>query len=370
MSESPITGRLYDAKNPDREVDVTSGMTMPGGDQLLWIDLGRDAEQLSKVDAALGWTDVATRLSEPLDKPRVVNAKEFVRISAIGLVKDADPAQPVAVDIVAAHNVVVSAHDKPLEGVGLPLEVVEGETEFGALDENAFVALLLDSILAGYFRAVETIERRIDEFDERALQARLNDDLIGDLVALRREVAVLRRALNQQREVFYTLERPGIILGDSESAAWPQIADRFRQAVDAVENARELLVGTFDIVISRSGQRTNDVMRVLTVVSSVLLPAVVIAGVMGMNFKAPLFDDPDNFYIVIGATVALALSILVIAAGGTGSRHSQKSGPRSPRRGRGRATPSGGWRSARTSVRRRAALSPAARPGASRAAPL
>ena len=54
------------------------------------------------------------RLSEPLDKPRVVNAKEVVRISAIGLVKDADPAQPVTVDIVAAHNMVVSAHDQPV----------------------------------------------------------------------------------------------------------------------------------------------------------------------------------------------------------------------------------------------------------------
>lgn len=312
MSESKITGRLYDAKNDDREVDVEPGMAMPGGDQLLWIDVGRDTEQLNKVDAALGWKDVVTRLTEPLDKPRVVNAKEFVRISAIGVVKDADPAQPVTVDIVAAHNVVVSAHNQPVN-LGDAVEVVEGETEFGALDENAFVALLLDSMIAGYFRAIESIEERVDDFDERALQALPDDNLISDLVALRREVAVLRRALSMQREVIYTLERPGLILGDSESAAWPQIADRFRQAVEAVENARELLVGTFDIVISRSGERTNDVMRVLTVISSVLLPAVVIAGLMGMNFKAPFFDDPNNFYIVIAATVVLALSILVVA---------------------------------------------------------
>jgi Mg2+ and Co2+ transporter CorA len=175
------------------------------------------------------------------------------------------------------------------------------------------VAVLLDAIIAGYFRAVEGIERKVDEYDARALRARSGDDLIGDLVGLRREVAVLRRALSPQREVFYTLERPGLVLGDSESAAWPQIADRFRQAVEAVENARELLVGTFDIVISRQGERTNDVMRVLTVISSVLLPSVVIAGVMGMNFKPAFFDDPQNFLLVIGAMVVLAAGILLFA---------------------------------------------------------
>jgi Mg2+ and Co2+ transporter CorA len=109
------------------------------------------------------------------------------------------------------------------------------------------------------------------------------------------------------------LERPGLVMNDSEQAGWPLLADRFTQAIEAVENARELLLGCFDILISRSGQRTNNIMKVLTVVSSVLLPAVVIAGIMGMNFMAPLFDEPNNFYIVIGATVVLAISILLVA---------------------------------------------------------
>ena len=63
----------------------------------------------------------------------------------------------------------------------------------------------------------------------------------------------------------------------------------------------------------QTAQRTNNVMRVLTVISSILLPAVVIAGIMGMNFKAPIFDDPANFYLVLVATAVLAISILAIA---------------------------------------------------------
>ncbi|HEY7025625.1 MAG TPA: CorA family divalent cation transporter [Candidatus Limnocylindrales bacterium] len=309
-----LVGRLYDSNAQDREVDIESGMAMPSGSQLLWIDMDRDAAQLSRVANALGLTGALEPLAEPRPQPRLLQAKDYVRLSVIGLAAGAqDPPRPVAVDLLAVTNVVVSVHDREIEGLGVPLEVVKGETQFGALDEAAFVAVLLDAILAGYFRAVEGIERRIDEYDARALVARPDDNLIGDLVGLRREVAILRRALSPQREVFYTLERPGLVLGDSESAAWPQIADRFRQAVEAVENARELLVGTFDIVISRQGERTNDVMRVLTVISSVLLPAVVIAGVMGMNFKPSFFDDPQNFLIVIVAMFVLATGILLFA---------------------------------------------------------
>jgi Mg2+ and Co2+ transporter CorA len=309
-----VTGTLYEASGESREIVVEPGMVAPRHDQLLWIDVGRDEKTLQYIDAALGWTNRLARLTSTQLRPRVVRLQDWTRISVNALDKDAETPKPVAVDIVVSMDVVVSVHDDDLDGLGLAAELVAGAaSEFGAFDESAFVAALLDAILAGYFRSVEEIERKIDEFDDRALRAPLEDDLITDLVGLRRQVAVLRRALNPQREVFYTLERPGLVLGDSESAAWPQIADRFREAVETVENARELLVGTFDIVMSRSSERTNDVMRVLTVVSGVLLPAVVVAGVMGMNFQPSFFGDPTNFVIVVAAMITLSLSILLFA---------------------------------------------------------
>jgi magnesium transporter len=64
--------------------------------------------------------------------------------------------------------------------------------------------------------------------------------------------------------------------------------------------------------MGRSAQDTNDVMKVLTLLSAVLLPAVVLAGVMGMNFQPPFFSDPNNFWVVVGAMVALAVGILLV----------------------------------------------------------
>jgi magnesium transporter len=51
-------------------------------------------------------------------------------------------------------------------------------------------------------------------------------------------------------------------------------------------------------------------MKTLTIISSIALPAIVLAGVMGMNFKLPFFDENANFFVVIGAMVALSVAIL------------------------------------------------------------
>jgi Mg2+ and Co2+ transporter CorA len=94
---------------------------------------------------------------------------------------------------------------------------------------------------------------------------------------------------------------------------WPELTDRLERALDAVENLRELLLGTFDIHMGRAAQDTNEVMKILTLLSAVLLPAVVLAGVMGMNFQLPFFSDPGNFRLVIAAMVGLAVVILLLA---------------------------------------------------------
>ena len=77
-----------------------------------------------------------------------------------------------------------------------------------------------------------------------------------------------------------------------------------------------LLLGTFDIHMARAAQDANDVMKVLTLVSAVFLPAVVLAGVMGMNFQLPFFDEAENFWIVIAAMVVLASRSSSRRAGG------------------------------------------------------
>ena len=183
----------------------------------------------------------------------------------------------------------------------------------GDLTAGDLVSALVDEVLVGYYLLVESIEREIDELDQRALHGRPGDDILAAIVGLRRRISLIRRTLAPHRDAFSTLGLPRLGIEDAIGKPWPGLVDRLEGAMAAVEALRDGLLGTFDIHMGRVSQRANDVMRILTLLSAVLLPAVVLAGIMGMNFKLGFFDDPSNFWIVMASMAALAVTILTIA---------------------------------------------------------
>ncbi len=74
-----------------------------------------------------------------------------------------------------------------------------------------------------------------------------------------------------------------------------------------------MLIGTYDLVMTRVAQRTNDTVKTLTVVSVMLLPASLLSSILGMNFRLALFDDSGNFWWALGAMAALMAGTLVVA---------------------------------------------------------
>ena len=105
------------------------------------------------------------------------------------------------------------------------------------------------------------------------------------------------------------------VAGDHESApAFQAVATRFEGAFAAVGSAREAILGSFDIYMTRTAQRTNDVMKVLALATVLLLPGSMIAGLLGMNVIVPLDkDSPMSFWVVVGGVTLLAITILAIA---------------------------------------------------------
>jgi Mg2+ and Co2+ transporter CorA len=217
------------------------------------------------------------------------------------------------IDLVAGRNWVVTVHDGPVAALDRIEAISEGETRFGELDAGAFLAAVIDEVLDGYLALAEAIERQIDQLDERALRMRPHDDVLARIVALRRRISTIRRTLTPHRVAFSALSRPDMRLHEELGQPWTGLTDRLDRAIDAIENLRELLLGTYDIHMGRAAQDANEVMKRLTLLSAVLLPAVVLAGIMGMNFPLEFFEDTRNFTLVIGAMGVFGLTLLIAA---------------------------------------------------------
>ena len=319
-----LRATLYDADGRDREVELQPGIAEELGErQLLWIDLdGRDEEGITQLVEIFGLPDETAKVlasdravAQLLRYPdrvhmRLVAMQPTNRTAAVH--KRRVTFGPVSIDIIVARNVVITGHRGQLTAFTQFTEHIRGDSALGALHAADFLTVLVDSVLAVYLELVEAIERRIDAIDELALRTSDADTFVREVVVLRRRVAILRRGLAPHRWAFAALARPDFEL-EGFGKPWPGIVDRLDKTIDAVENARELLIGAFDVYMATSAQRTNDVMKALTILSAILLPAVVLAGVMGMNFKIGFFDNPGNFWLAVGAMVTLAVVVLGIS---------------------------------------------------------
>lgn len=144
---------------------------------------------------------------------------------------------------------------------------------------------LLDAVVDGYYPVLEQLGEYLGDIEQKIL----NDPQPENLRSIyhgRRQLLELRRAIWPQREAVNSLIRDENSLISSNVRVYLRdIYDHAVQVIDVTETYRELATNLMDIYLSAVGQRTNEVMKVLTVVSSIFIPLTFIAGVYGMNFR-------------------------------------------------------------------------------------
>lgn len=310
-----IKALLSRGDGSDERVDLGSWRPHTlGSDELLWIDLvDPGGQELDTVRSALRLKDgTGDVLGENLSTPYARVLDGAIEIVIVALPNDG-ARKPTSLQVLLGPNWAVTRHDAPMTLLDDHRERIQDQREVGLLSPVEFLASVLDWHVDSFFEAAEELETDVDKLDEAAL--RREDDLLHDLVAMRRRIARVRRIVASHRELFAELARPDFLpdIEEREQAALDRLSDRLDRASEAVGHVREMLIGTFDVHMTRTAQRTNDIMKVLTLASVILLPSSVLAGVMGMNFQIWFFDDPNVFWLVIGAMAVIAGGTLVIA---------------------------------------------------------
>ena len=284
--------------------------------QLLWVDLHRDSEiDASDVGQAFDLRETTVRyLSTPDDRPVFFDHGHYLHITTYAPDEDQE-GELHAVECVVGQNWVGTAHDREIPVLEEFAERVSGSGDTGTLDGPSFLAALLEWVLGAYSAAFERVEQRLEEFDVQAMRGDGSEEDIEALVAMRQEVGKLRRALASHRSALVALTHPELVLlgNDRSSERFASLYSRYEATVQEARDAREVIVGSFDVLIARGGHHTNEIMKVLTLTSVILLPGALLAGIMGMNFSVPIFDHPGLFWLVLAVVVAVAPLTLWVA---------------------------------------------------------
>jgi magnesium transporter len=146
---------------------------------------------------------------------------------------------------------------------------------------------ILDAVVDHYFPILERLGERLDTLEEELVQAPRATSLT-EIHAIRRDLLTLRRAVWPLREALHHLLRDDDAAFTADTRLYlSDCYDHTVQVMDLVENYREIASGLLDVYLSSMSHRMNEVMKVLTVISTIFIPLTFLAGVFGMNF------DPD-----------------------------------------------------------------------------
>lgn len=315
-----IYAYLYDAKGSDDEVKLKDiDLKKLTDDQLLWVNiLKRDEKLIRETTEKLQIENVPLKSILSTDeRPKIDKFETFYRIFIVSVeFKKSKKFTRVPIDFLIGKNFIVTIHDGDVDYFIEFRRREKGETRVGVLNAQNFLASLLDLHILSYFRALESVEEKVDTLDEKILKQELRtEDFLSEMVKLRLDVSNLRRWLTPHRDVFYALARPDFFPEDrSESVEnFRQLNQHFDHVVEAVETSRDTVLSLFDLYSTKSAQRLNMIMHRLTFLTVLMGSLAVIAGILGMNFQVEFFQDPSGFWIALLLMGLLTISLTIVA---------------------------------------------------------
>lgn len=172
---------------------------------------------------------------------------------------------------------------------------------------------IADTIVDAYLPVLDHFDDLIDDLGDEVLE-KPTPAALDRIFETKRNLILLRRVLVNTRDVAAHLQRTESPLFGRDM--WPflrDIYDHVTRNLDTVETLRDLLNGTLDVYLSSVANRTNQVMKVLTVLGTIALPAIVLSGIYGMNVKGlPWIESPHGSIIISGLMAGSTIVLLAL----------------------------------------------------------
>ena len=171
---------------------------------------------------------------------------------------------------------------------------------------------LIDVVISNYFFVTEQVSSRITELEEEIVEE-IDEEALTDLQHLRKALQELQRAIIPLREaISYCMRTDSKLVSPQSRVYFQELLDQLHQVMDALASEQDSLNNLQALYLALASQKTNEVMRVLTVISTIFLPLSFLAGIYGMNFDhMPELHWDDGYYWLWGINLLIIGGMLV-----------------------------------------------------------
>jgi magnesium transporter len=188
----------------------------------------------------------------------------------------------------------------------------QGKGRIRKMGADYLAYALIDAVVDCYFTILEKIGDKIELLEEELI-ADPTKETMKQLHHLKREMIFVRKAVWPMRELINNLERSETeLIKPSTDIYLRDVHDHTVRVIDTVETYRDLLSGMMDIYLSSVSNRMNEVMKVLTIITTIFVPVTFIAGVYGMNFdNMPELHSRSGYWVTWAVMIFIIISLLV-----------------------------------------------------------
>ncbi len=302
----------------DRAAEVAPG-SLPevrGVGGWVWYDIvGASSKEVEALAAEFGFDVLAVEdILVLTEYPKVDEYPEHTFVVLHGIADDPTRLRTVECDAFIGQDYLVTFHPEDLPAFALVREQVVRPGRHPVSGPDGLFALLAETAATRYDSLAVGLEDEIDKLEERAMAG--DPMVIADLHALRRDALVLRRVVTAQRDTVRQLADgpfPGV--GERARMRFGSVRDHYVRAAESIETSRALLGAVMETHRASVAERTNEVMKVLTVFAAIVLPMTLMAGIYGMNFDhMPELSWRWAYFGLLGAMAVLGVSLWIYFA--------------------------------------------------------
>jgi len=315
-----ITVLDYDAANVlEKEVaSVEECFPFKDTATVTWINVDgvHDAAVIEQLGARFGihplvLEDIMTTTQRP--KAEDLGNAVFVVLRMIECSEDGLETRADQLSLVLGPNYVLSFQETPGDCLGPVRERIRGNKgRIRKLGPDYLAYAIVDAVVDNYFFVLEKLGEKIDLLEETLVESPRRVQL-HEIHALKREMIGLRKSVWPLREVVSGLERMDTpLIKKSTGMFLRDVYDHTIQVIDTVESFREMLTSMVETYLSSVSNRMNEIMKVLTIISTIFIPITFLVGVYGMNFpNMPEMGWPWA-YAAVWAAIVLVVGGLIV----------------------------------------------------------
>lgn len=213
----------------------------------------------------------------------------YVVLHAVTLNEQESPqVDTLELDIFLGQTYIVTHHDEHLEVLERIWTATQRDTRYWKNGVDSLLYRLADEIVASYMVVVESLDQRVDEVEAQIFTG-ANPRTPERIFALKRAIMFLRRIIDHQREVLNKLARDDYEVIDAQAQVYfRDVYDHLVRLHDIAESVQDLVSGTMDTYLSVINNRMNEIMKTLTLITTLFMPISFIVGFFGMNFFQPV----------------------------------------------------------------------------------